>query len=134
MELPQNRPPADPNRGALGRFGPGNRANPGGRTKRQREVEAEIQRLHCGQNVLDVLDRLRSVAMGEAVFDDESGPAAAPPKVQVAAAKVYLDRVLGAANQPHDAGEDDDLAEKTLEELLAEAQEQIKAKCPGGPQ
>lgn len=107
----------------------GTSGNPGGRTKKLRELDAEIERLHAGQNVLDVLERLREIAMGHEieVSKGEDGPvvAYAVTKVQVEAAKVYLNRVMGPVAPNQHAGDVDDVEGRSLEELLAEAQSLI---------
>lgn len=64
-------------------FLPGQSGNPAGRPKRLLSIEAEIRDLH-GPKTLEVLDRLHRSAIGGSV----------------AAAKVYLDRVLGPPRNP----------------------------------
>ena len=80
---PQNRPPADAAaRKADGTFGPGNIANPGGRPKKLRALEAAILEAETPARVKKVVRAMRLMAL--------SGD----PKAAPAAAKVYF-HVLG---------------------------------------
>lgn len=98
MSEPENRDSAA-QRDASGRFAPGNSANPGGRSKVQREIQ-------------DALDQgageAAKVIMRLLVSKDE--------KVQLAAARDVLDRVVGKAPQ---APEDRDAAGAALIDLLS---------------
>ena len=76
---------AGQNRTENGRFRPGTSGNPNGRPRSLPSIEAEIRELH-GPQVLGVLEKLREMALAG----------------DVAASKLYLDRVLGPARIPQE--------------------------------
>lgn len=68
-----------------GKFAPGNRANPGGKPKALREIEAMLDREH------------RNVTNMKAVFDTIRMLALRGDKGDSGYAKLYLERILGPA-------------------------------------
>ncbi len=68
---------------AAGKFAPGNRANPGGKPKALREIEAMLNKEH------------RNVAKMREVFDTIRMLALRGEKGDSGYAKLYLERILG---------------------------------------
>lgn len=97
---------AEPERRGPGRpFPKGTSGNPGGRPRRVRELEAAIEEAHAGPKALEVIDKLRDLALGG----------------DVQAAKAYLDRVLGPARARADVLPIPTSDKRSLEKILTSA-------------
>jgi hypothetical protein len=96
--------PPQQHRARDGRFPPGTSGNPGGRSKRLRELDAAIAAKHDAATVLDVIGKLRELALAG----------------DVQAAKAYLDRVAGPV-RPDDDARFEAAVECRLSELIEEA-------------
>jgi hypothetical protein len=90
-DTPHNRDPADErsasNQDDKGRFVAGNRANPGGRSKVQRDVQAILER--CGPKAAEKI---------EALIDSPD------EKVSLTAARDVIDRLMGKPAQSVEVG------------------------------
>jgi hypothetical protein len=91
-------------RNADGRFRRGVSGNPGGRPRKVMALEAALEGARDPDKVLPVIDKLRELAMGG----------------DVAAARVYLDRVLGPV-RPWTDEDGEDLSGRSMEDLVTEA-------------
>ena len=95
----QNKRSGAPARDAKGRLLPGQTANPGGRPKKLREIEAMLDKEHRDPaKMREVFDRLRALAMGEAVtVPVPGGDGETMVEIQADAhfMKLYLERVMG---------------------------------------
>jgi hypothetical protein len=84
-------------------FGPGNRANPGGRPKALRDIEAMLDAEHrTVGNLRDVFARLKALALGEVVEVPVPG-GEGETRVELRAdprfMDLYLNRVLGPVKE-----------------------------------
>jgi hypothetical protein len=100
-------------RGPEGRFIPGVSGNPGGRSKRLHNLESALQEAHDAPRVLEVVEKLRELALAG----------------DVQAAKLYLDRVAGPV-KANDEERIEVRAQEMLEALIAHAR--AKRAAAGG--
>jgi hypothetical protein len=101
MPSENSTPEQAPTRGRA--FSKGISGNPGGRPKRLRDLEEAIREKHVGEPVLAVLDKLQAMAT----------------EGDVAAAKLYLERVVGPPRVKEDPVEPKSTGEPSS--LLCEA-------------
>jgi Family of unknown function (DUF5681) len=94
-------------RGPDGRFPAGASGNPGGRSKRAHNLEAALQEAHDAPRVLEVVEKLRELALAG----------------DVGAAKIYLDRVAGPV-KANDEERIEIRAHEMLDAAIAEARAQ----------
>ena len=90
-----------------GTFPKGTSGNPGGRPRGLRTLEDALGGARDAANVLPVIDKLRELAL--------SG--------DVAAARVYLDRMLGPVRRSQEAEPNDDLSGAEIDDLVAKLME-----------
>jgi len=84
-------------RGEAGKWLPGHSANPGGKPKKLREIEAMLDAEHrTVANMREVFLRLKALALGEIVHVvDREGNVDVALKADARFMALYLDRVMG---------------------------------------
>ena len=101
MQPTQKRMPASHT--AKGKFAPGNRANPGGKPKALREIEAMLDAEHrTVANMKEVMAQLRAMATENVITrwtDKEGKEHESIRQPNPAFMALYLDRVLGPVKE-----------------------------------
>lgn len=107
---------------------PGVSPNPGGRSRLQREYERAVREANGPEKVVEVVERMRRIAMGLEKVDvpTRSGDVVTVdfhPGAQVAAASLYLNRVMGRESLPTEEPDRAGNAEEALMRVLEKAKD-----------